>query len=251
MKTHQRTTRGFGLAELMVALALVSVLVTGVLQIVGAASSSFRLQKNLATLQENARFALTTLGGEILPAGYQPKPWNLSDRLPAITGASVEAVAETNDQLGLRRWSQQNCLGNLNPVHDASGQPAFHLRETEFAINTSGGLAITCRYGPGAGQMTTQLNRLGLITDVEAFQVLYAEDSDQDGDADRWVAAGAWQAEPDILAVRLAMLLRSPETVGAAPSAALNVLGQLIQPPADGRLHRVFTATYGLEGRRR
>lgn len=234
----------------MVALALVSVLMTGVLKIVSAASGSFRLQKNLATLQENGRFALATLGAEILPAGYRPDPWNEANDLPAITEISADDLTTKTDQLGLRRWSQQNCLGNLNPEFDGNGQPDLYLRETDFSMSSAGNLAMSCRYGPGPGQLTTQLNNLGLVTDVEAFQVLFAEDSDQDGDSDRWIAAGAWQAEQNVRAVKLALLMRSPEAVNAGQADSARVLDKVITPPRDGRLHRVFSATYHLEGRK-
>ena len=250
MKLSLSEPAGFTLVELMLALALALVLLTGMIKIVGAASSSFRLQKNLATLQENGRFALATLGGEILPAGYQPDPWRPENTLPAISEASTEALTAETDQLGLRRWSQQNCLGNMNPQLDVSGQPAMFLRETDFVVNSGGNLAMSCRYGPGPGELTTQLNRLGLVEDVESFQVLYAEDSNQDGDADRWVSAGEWQAERNVLAVRLALLLRSPETAGAVPLPVLPVLDEMVTPPDDGHLRRVFSAVYSLKGRK-
>jgi len=251
MRAATAAPRGFGLVELVIAMALVSVTVAGAVRIAQATASGFRLQKNLATLQENGRYALATLGREILSAGYQPDPWNPDNMLDAISGASADAVTSASDRLGLRRWSDQNCLGNLNPVLNADGRPAFYLKESEFVLSGSGNLAMTCRYGPHSAQLTTQVNKLGLVTGAQAFQLLIAEDSNGDGSADRWVKVGQWHAERNVMAVQLALLLSSPEAVGAPPIEAVQVLDQIINPESDGHLHRVYRAIFQLQGRKR
>ena len=108
---------------------------------------------------------------------------------------------------------------------------------------------MTCRYGPGAGQLTTQVNNLGLVENAEAFQVLYAEDSDADGSADRWVRAGQWLSEPGVMAVRLGLLLTTQDPVKEPPVGKFQVLDSVISPAANGRLRRVFDSAAAFKAR--
>jgi prepilin-type N-terminal cleavage/methylation domain-containing protein len=66
---------GMTLLELMIALTLGALLLLGLVQITSAASSSTRLQRNQAQLQENARLALSLLGRLVREAGFDPSPW--------------------------------------------------------------------------------------------------------------------------------------------------------------------------------
>jgi type IV pilus assembly protein PilW len=66
--THRQ--RGLSLVEIMVALAVGAVLLTGVIQIYASTKATYRLQDNLARLQENGRFALDFLTRDVRMAGY-------------------------------------------------------------------------------------------------------------------------------------------------------------------------------------
>jgi len=67
---RRRVQRGFGLVELMISITLGLVLSTAVIQVFLASNSSSTLQQSLAQVQENARFAMRTLGQEIRMSGY-------------------------------------------------------------------------------------------------------------------------------------------------------------------------------------
>jgi len=62
--------RGLSLVEIMVALAVGVVLLTGVIQIYASTKATYRLQDSLARLQENGRFALSFLTRDVRMAGY-------------------------------------------------------------------------------------------------------------------------------------------------------------------------------------
>jgi len=62
--------RGLSLVEIMVALAVGVVLLTGVIQIYASTKATYRMQDNLARLQENGRFALSFLTRDVRMAGY-------------------------------------------------------------------------------------------------------------------------------------------------------------------------------------
>ncbi len=250
MRKSRSRLCGFTLMELMVAMALAAILITAISRIVQASSSSYQLQQNLGAMQESARFAFSTMKREIAAAGFQPAPWSAATEFKAIGDLSLDALSASSDRVSVRRWSDRNCFGNSNPLLDETGAARFFLMESSFSASASGNLALTCRYGPDAGQLTTQINNLGLVKNAEAFQALYAEDSDADGNADRWVRAGQWNDKARVMAIRLAILIASPEPVTPVAAGLKAVLDINIDTPADGRIRRVYESTIMLEGRR-
>lgn len=61
--------RGFGLIELIIAMALGLILILGVAQVLISSKRSFLMQQQVAALQENARFVLTRISRDIRQAG--------------------------------------------------------------------------------------------------------------------------------------------------------------------------------------
>jgi len=243
------TQRGMTLVELVVAMAVSAVLVSGAVRLALASTAGFRLQQTLASLQESGRFLGNQLQDAIRPAGYHPEPWRLSLPEPAIGEGSASAVGLHTDRLELRRWSDRNCFDNPNPDTDAAGRPRYFLRITRFEVR-NGNLALHCRYGPDMNSLVTQANQLGLTDGVEAFAVRFAEDGDGDGRADRWVEAGEWIEESRVLGVRYALILAGPQPVAGVTPASVNWLAGRFVPPDDGRLRRLLEGTVVLAGRR-
>jgi len=62
---------GFTLIELMIAMLISIFLLAGVIQMFAASKQTYRLQDGLARLQENARFSLDLIAGEIRLAGFK------------------------------------------------------------------------------------------------------------------------------------------------------------------------------------
>lgn len=67
----KRTARGFGLLEVMIALALGLLLSLGIITVFGATSSTSRVQEALARLQENGRYASTRMSADLRMLGGQ------------------------------------------------------------------------------------------------------------------------------------------------------------------------------------
>jgi len=239
--------RGFTLLELMLALALGALVLAGLLRLTQATTAATRAQQALAGLQAAARFAESELRAEIAAAGFVPEPWTAP--APAAVDGSLDGASPAGDRLVLRRRSRINCLGNANPVRDGDGSPAAWLRESIFALRDGWRLVKTCRYGPPAGPGVRQLNAATLVEGVEAFQLLFAEDDDGDGRRERWVPAGAWSDEGQVIGVRLGLLLASPGPVGARPRGGVDVLDHRHAAPDDGRLRLVLESTVPLRGR--
>lgn len=239
--------RGFSLLELLLAMLLGAVLISGATALMGGSAASYRLQLARGQMEESGQFARETLAAHITQAGYHPRPWQAN--VAAVTSASVQGATIAGDRLGLQRRSPHNCYGNENPARDANGQPSFYLLQTVFRVNAGSNLVMTCRYGPDAAQLTTQINSLGLVEHVESMQVQYAEDRDGDTVADGWVPAGTWADESRLLAIRVALLLASPSASYESDARPITLLDETFAAPADGRLRKVAILTAAIRGR--
>ncbi len=243
--------RGFSLLEVMIGVCLSTILLSGIVQLMSGSVSAYRLQLSQSQLEDSSRYARDVLVTQIGQSGFQPQPWLNPSGFPALTDESIDGGASAPDQLGLQRWSRRNCYGNENTVTDADGQAAFYLLQTRFSVNTANNLAMTCRYGPDASSLQTQMNNFGLIEDVESMQVLYAEDRDGDAIADGWVTARSWLQESNVRAIKLALLMSTTQAFDQAASAQYTLLDQSITTPADGHLRTVSTLTAAIRGRLR
>ena len=246
---------GFTLVELLLALAVASVLILGLVQIVAAASAAGTLQRNDAQIQEHARFAVAILSRAVRQAGYRPEPWNEALTTTALLTESGDGVSASSDRLAVREWSELNCFDHRNPDVDSAGEPRFYIRESVFDLNGDSSLTRVCRYGPSPAELTTQIRRQGVVTDVESFQALYGEDADLDGNIERWVAAGQWSDPQRVLGIRMGLLLASENAVAdqrtTPPAEPVRVLDATVMPPADGKLRRVVEFAVALRGRTR
>ena len=239
---HSPSGTGMSLIELLVAMALSSMLTLVLVQMAMAARGSFRLQEGLAELQENGRYFADLVSAEIGASAYHPQPW-LHEATPiGLMADSLDGSALNSDRLVSRHWSGQNCFGSTNPDRDSAGQPRFYLKESTLEMS-NGNLLISCRYGRNAGEMTTQINRQGAIPQVEVFQALYATDSDEDGQIDAWLRAGQWASPQQVRAVRLGILSTSRESISTQQAQDFQVLDYSYTAPADGRLRRVYSIT--------
>ncbi len=74
---HLHQQRGFSLVEIMVAMVLGLILLGGTIAIYASSKDSYRLQENIAGMQENARFALHALRRDAEMAGF-PRVLNVA-----------------------------------------------------------------------------------------------------------------------------------------------------------------------------
>jgi hypothetical protein len=229
--------------ELMVALAISALLLTGVLRITVATSAGFQAQQAGARTLEDTRFALRTIATEVRAAGYQPEGGGV-----ALGTGTADRISETSDRLVLRRQSDQNCHGTTNTQTGADGQPLPWLLINTFEAS-GGDLRQTCRYGASEASLVTQINRYGLMHGIAAFQVLLAEDFDQDGQVDHWVKAGEQQHENQLLGVRFAFLTVTDTPAIGQPVPGHRVLDEFITPGPGNKVARVFESTVAIRGR--
>ena len=129
---HNGTQAGLSLVELMVALAISSVLILGITQIYIDNKRSYAFQQNQAENQEASRYTLLLLQQELAKAGYRRRPdVPFDESFPANDALGCNfAKGQTAKQFGTAhnaiciRYQPHNslerdCLGNL-PVNAAA-----------------------------------------------------------------------------------------------------------------------------------
>ena len=237
------------LIELLVAMMLTAMLLIGLVQLATAAGSATRLQDNQASLQDRARYVANLLSVAIQQAGFSPEPWNTALERLAIGPGTADGFSANSDRLVVTSWSDRNCFDNVNPERRSDGEPLFYFRESTFDLNSSKHLSRTCRYGASSTELVTQVRRQGLVPGVESFQCLFGEDVDADGHVDRWVQAGKWQDERQVIGVRVALLISGPDGVVPPSTKTYDVLDTRKTAPADGRLRELIGLTLAIRGR--
>ncbi|HGX92941.1 MAG TPA: prepilin-type N-terminal cleavage/methylation domain-containing protein [Candidatus Tenderia sp.] len=93
---------------------------------------------------------------------------------------------------------------------------------------------------------------VALFEGVESIQILYGEDSDNDGSANRYLDASQVVDMNNVVSIRLAFLLRTVEEVGGElDTRTYSLLGTVFDPVDDRRLRRVYSTTIKLRNRGR
>ena len=221
----QGKSRGFTIIEIMITLAISTVLLFGVINIFMASRTSYELQNGAARLQENARFALDNMARAIGMAGLNANP------TPAFTvgaGATQEGGGVNNsDSIQVNYETTVDCVGiNL---------PPNTLTNDVYTIQMDNGIP------------TLFCNGVPLVEGVESMQILYGVDTDANGIADRYVNANNvadWgSTNGGITSVRIGLLVNTVDDVDEVRQQSY----QMMEAPAmnfnDNMLRRVFTRT--------
>lgn len=215
-----RSSKGFGLIELLIALALSLVVVLGVAQIFIAAKNTYVSQNTAASMQEDARFVLSKLIQEIRMVGMfgclgaitdssSAGDFNASQTTPiSWDNAKLKLTLVTADvggSGGAPTWTvisdcRNTATAYTPPRTPASGQLAFPIRRLIYSLK-NGQLTM----GVGSGTPT----QFVLVDNVRAFDVSFG----LAGSATD-VAASSYSPNPTdparIRSVRLTLTLTDP-----------------------------------------
>lgn len=139
--------------------------------------------------------------------------------------------------------------GNYNPGNCSAGGAAQCLSKvydgdaTVYRVQE-----LTYSIAAGAsGQPALFRNGQELVDGIEDFQVLYGEDIDGSGSANRYVNADEVADMNSVVSIRFALVARSYEN-NVASNQTYDVLGTAINA-ADNRLRQVYTSTIGVRNR--
>lgn len=217
MRRHQR---GFGLIEMLIALALGLIVVLGVVQIFIAAKNTYVSQNSAAAMQEDARFVLSKMIQEIRMVGMFGCLGTILDSSSAsdFNAAQVTPISWDNANLkltlvtadiggggGTPTWTVLTDCRNSATAYTglrspASGQIAFPIRRLIYSFSNNQILM-----GTGSGTPTQQV----LVNNVSAFNVTFGLASSATD-----VAASTYSANPSdparIRSVRLSLTLADP-----------------------------------------
>lgn len=184
---------GFTLVELMIALAIGSLLLAGMTRLLMTHRATAELQQAQSHLQENARLAEFLISHLIAHAGYR-NPVEAVD-FPAVDIASSASRANS-DSIRLSLQARRDVTGCLG--EQVRGRSAF-----EFFVNQRG--ALSCRRFTGS-EKTTQ----PLVEEVDRFKVLYGLDTNRDGATNHLTTTVTARNRHQVRSIRFQLLLRSP-----------------------------------------
>ncbi|OPY12578.1 MAG: hypothetical protein A4E70_01462 [Syntrophus sp. PtaU1.Bin005] len=146
-----KNARGFSLVELMVALAVGSIILAALYSLFSAQNKSLSTQELIVEMQQNARAAMDMMATEMHMTGYDPAGTTSS----GITSASANSITFTQDQNG------------DNDVVDANENITYSYDSGNLRINrnTGGGAqpyaenveALNFSYYDAAGATTATL----------------------------------------------------------------------------------------------
>lgn len=90
-----------------------------------------------------------------------------------------------------------------------------------------------------------------IIQGIENMQILYGEDTTNDGDVDFYRTANSVANWNDVLSVRISLLVRTPDEIaqGDLDTTDYTLNGTVVDPPDDRRQRRVFTTTIGVRNK--
>jgi type IV pilus assembly protein PilW len=215
-----RTSRGFGLIELLIALALSLIVVLGVAQIFIAAKNTYASQNTAAGMQEDARFVLSKMIQEIRMIGMFGCLGTITDASSAgdFNAAQITPINWDNANLkltlvtadvggsgGVPTWTVVSDCRNTATAYTgartpASGQLAFPIRRLVYSFSNNQLLM-----GVGTGTPTQAV----LINNVSAFSVSFGLASSATD-----TAASSYSSNPSdparIRSVRLTLTLTDP-----------------------------------------
>ncbi|MCI0511119.1 type IV pilus assembly protein PilW [Chromohalobacter marismortui] len=220
----RRRQRGVSLIELMVSLALSMIVLLGVIDLFIAYQHQYRLQAQLAQMQESGRFVTEVLTRELRKAGYSS--WRRAQTFPATLQFAQGAIVAGDDStLRVRYYGStdgalQDCLGGHLEGADI----------TRATLSLNGSQGLECAVNGASPQP--------LDANIEAMALRYFV-----GDGWRRAARiGDWASVKGV-SIELLVASRQDGLVDAVSSYVFN--GETVTA-ADHRLYRVYATSVAL-----
>jgi type IV pilus assembly protein PilW len=276
----KRSSSGFTLLELLIAVLLSSIVILVVGSLFLANSNTFRATDDSSRLQENGRFALQTISRIVRQAGYTPGdvvllgstkkkpvdealPANLYSAVIGGNGATIIAGADGKGPLGASPNASDSltvqffpspggqtvdCFGVAATPAPAAAGTALSALPTPV-VNTffvqaspNGGNSLFCTSTYGGVSRT-----LELIPGVESLQVLYAVSaggSSTDVQPNYYTSAKNLSAAAfnNVVGIQVGILLMGAERATVDQSQANTVLNPI--PGYDGATNGDAGAVY-------
>lgn len=242
--------RGFTLVELMVALVISLLLMAGVIQVYLSSKQSYRLQDNVARIQESGRLATEILTRYIRLAGYRAHLAQTQNQL-FPTGTTSQVISGTNGQPDTVTinfqgdGTMQDCLGNT--------VANLALARNLFSLSANGELECTSNGATAGPPPPPLVGPLPLVGNIQDMQITYGVNNNanvppaasQYMNGQDVTNANAW---PNVVSLRISLLVQSPED-NLVDTPQTYTFNGATTTPSDRRLRHVFTSTIGLRNR--
>jgi prepilin-type N-terminal cleavage/methylation domain-containing protein len=180
-RPSSREFRGLSLVELLVALAIGSVLIVGAVTVYSNSRSTYAVNESIARLQERGRYVMSVIEPDIELAGYYGYT-NLPDTLRLVNGAAPGSVLATAPQLRQRPIPPLPAAAVPAPGLPASAQSLRHEFRRRRAHARAG---FERRVRVRAGPRPATAMPLAAVPSTTADTLTLRRASTEPADADR------------------------------------------------------------------
>lgn len=190
--------------------------------------------------------ALTVTGATGFAAGdlVALSDCDSSDVMEVTAVASNAGVETLSHATGVSTaGSPGNADADLAKLYPAASELMRFVARRYYVGNGANGPALMVVDGYDAAQE--------LIEGVESMQILYGQDTTADQIVDSYVAASAVADWSNVLAIRIALLMRTVEEGqhNELDTNSYSLLGTVVNPTDDRRRRKVFSATIQIRNR--
>lgn len=245
--THSSSkVHGFTLVEIMLAITLSLILIAGVVQVYLSSKTSFQVQNQLARLQENQRISVDFLQRDIRQAGFTPlgqPSISLNNRVIVVNDENGAEEGEA-DSITIRYTSAVDCLGAAVPGGTIAINKYFVDQLTQQLMCEGNG-------NPGNPQPVADgVSDMQILLGENVRQNQLSTYDAQTPSPDRYVNVDSLDNMNRVVAVRIALLVRSEESIRSQPVAQQFTLLDSVINTNDRLKRQVITTTIPLRNRR-
>ncbi len=218
MMTQKIQAGGFTIIEIMVSLAMTSILLLGTASLFSSSYRGGQVQSTVSGMSATGRFALDVLARELRMAGYRDTNWAMGALIDVLV-ATDGLAADGGDTVTVQYEAPRDC--NFLPTVAGVATNQFSV------VNT-----------------VLQCNGQPLVDGIEQMQVYFGEDLNGDGSANRFMAPGtAGLVMNRVVAVRLHLLVRSNTVAIATIPQPFYFDNQTQVAIDDGQIRREYSVT--------
>jgi type IV pilus assembly protein PilW len=265
---------GFTLIELMISLTLGLILSAAVVQVIISNNSTERLNRSIASAQENGRFIIARLRNDLIMTGRydilqpdlnkdvdivieaafvhnNPIPV-VGDFSNAVTKGVIEGAGTDSDTLMVALQAGKDCSGASHGyvVEEFLVFNVYFLEGTSLKCRGFDG-----RFLRGLKPVVDDDSAYTLLDDVISFQVQYGVtdnilSKDNSARPVKFIDADTLGAEKAagalVVAIRIALLLKADSDVLISPVPEFKLLNEDPIEPSEERLYKQFETTITL-----
>jgi type IV pilus assembly protein PilW len=251
--------RGFSLVEMMIALSLGAVLSLAIIQIMTASSITQQLNRALASTQENGRFIMHRLRTETMHSGrYDAWSGGLNRSVDIVEEAafvkrhpiimpgdfssrtSLGSQNAAQDTLVITHQATRDCRGYVLGYDGVEEFPVVNEFFVEDNVLRCRGFDLRVLRGLRTAVGHNSHSSIALVDGVVSFQVMYGVGDRNSGQIIRYVNAADIADPTQIVALRLALLLQSPEGINVNNTQTFKLLDADTVSPSEAFVYRQF-----------